>query len=701
MTLKNRLISLNAFSLFIVIVIISFVSISKMSSLSNDDLKRFEQYAFKDEKAQLKSAVNLATEATEAIYEKMKNPEYKIKKRVYELHRLITNFYNENKDKMSEKELKYAIKEIVKNTRYGKNGYFWINDMRGVIVMHPIKPQLDGKNLYNFKDPNGVRLFAKMVEVCKENGEGVVKYQWTNPKTHKIEDKISYVKLFKPFNWVIGTGVYVSDVKKQIEKDVIDVLSKMRYGKNGDGYFFAYTQKNGNTYFAFHAVKPQLNGKKTNIDAPDVKGFAFRKALIEGAKSGNNFVTYYYKKPSTGKIVKKLAYSRYIPELNWVLVSGVYLDDLYNQINAIKAKDNATLKSMIINIIVIGLILLLVTVFVTIYMLKKSVIKPIEDMSNTIKDIVNNKDFTKEIPVNSNDEISEIATNVNELITSTRNILLDMKNAIDSNFARMNRITEFAKIIANSTNKTTKTIDESSKNMSDATMKLNQNISDYSHIQELMKAINEEIETINANTAKLIDSINITTQKENEIFDGMDQLHNNISDIDNVLNIIGEIADQTNLLALNAAIEAARAGEHGRGFAVVADEVRQLAEKTQKSLNEINLTVKNITNSITNYHNMVGDNVKNFDEITNISNEVEVMVNDISKNIDNTYNKSSVTIESSKEIETDIEKINSSILDIDKLSDENAKSVETINKQIEELNNSMKELDRKINDYRV
>ena len=232
-------------------------------------------------------------------------------------------------------------------------------------------------------------------------------------------------------------------------------------------------------------------------------------------------------------------------------------------------------------------------------------------------------------------------------------------------------------------------------------MKLNQNISDYSNIQELMKAINEEIETINGNTAKLINSINVTTQKENEIFDGMNQLHNNVSDIDNVLNIIGEIADQTNLLALNAAIEAARAGEHGRGFAVVADEVRQLAEKTQKSLNEINVTVKNITNSITNYHDMVGENVKNFDGITNVSNEVEVMVKDISKNIDDTYNKSAVTIESSKEIETDIEKINSLMINIDKLSDENAKSVETINKQIEELNNSMKELDRKINDYRV
>jgi methyl-accepting chemotaxis protein len=682
-------------------IVITFISLSKISELSHDDLQRFEKYAFDTEKDKLKSIVNLATKATEAIYEKAKNPEYKIKERVHELHKLITNFYNANKNCMSEKELKNAIKEIVKSNRYGTNGYFWINDMEAVIVMHPLKPQLDGKNLYNFKDPNGVKLFAEMVDVCKKDKEGIVKYQWAYPKSDKIEDKISYVKLFEPFGWVIGTGEYVIDVKKSIEKNVVNILSNMRYGKHNDGYFFAYTKKGNDTYFAFHATKPNLNGKKTDITAPDAKGFAFREALINGARNDNNFVTYHYKKPSSSTVSKKISYSKYIPELNWVIVSGVYLDDLNTHIEIIKQNNEETLTSVIISSILLSLVLLLISIFVTVYMLKESVIKPIENMRNTIKDIVNNRDFTKVIPTNSNDEISEISENINELISSSRDILVDMKDTIDSNLSTINNITEFSKTITDSANKTTKTVDESSKKMSNTTMKLNQNINDYSLVQDSMSAINIEIDTINSNTNNLLDSINTTTQKEYEISNGIDELNNNIGAIENVLTIIGDIADQTNLLALNAAIEAARAGEHGRGFAVVADEVRQLAEKTQKSLSEINVTVKNITNSITNYHDMMGSNVKNFDEITAISNRVEEMTSDIYKNIENMYSTSSMTIKSSQEIGKDIENINSSMINIDKLAEENYKSVETINKQIAELNISMRELDRKINTYRV
>ncbi len=116
-------------------------------------------------------------------------------------------------------ESKQKAIQRIKAMRYGPEGkdYLWINDQRPYMVMHPFRPDLDGKDLSDYKDPEGKRLFVEMAKVCREKGSGYVDYMWQwKDQKEKIVPKISYVKAFEPFGWIIGTGIYIEDVRDQI-----------------------------------------------------------------------------------------------------------------------------------------------------------------------------------------------------------------------------------------------------------------------------------------------------------------------------------------------------------------------------------------------------------------------------------------------------------------------------------------------------
>ncbi|MCU7866846.1 MAG: methyl-accepting chemotaxis protein, partial [Candidatus Thiodiazotropha sp. (ex Lucinoma borealis)] len=135
---------------------------------------------------------------------------------------------------MTEEDAKKQAADAVKDLRYGDVGYFWINDTNPVMIMHPHKPALNGKRLNETKDPNGKRLFVSFVEVAQANAEGgIVDYVWPKPGQEEAQPKISYVKLYQPWGWIVGTGVYVDDINAAFLRQtttlgiVIAVLSVM------------------------------------------------------------------------------------------------------------------------------------------------------------------------------------------------------------------------------------------------------------------------------------------------------------------------------------------------------------------------------------------------------------------------------------------------------------------------------------------
>jgi signal transduction histidine kinase/FixJ family two-component response regulator len=129
------------------------------------------------------------------------------------------------KGELTLEEAQDRAKESIRSIRFGKNrdGYIWINDLEPKMLMHPIKPDLEGKNLFNYKDQNGKQFIMEMVRVIKENGEGFVDYVWPKVEGEKPSPKISYVKLYKPWGWVIGSGIYVDDVMTTVWKIVTGI----------------------------------------------------------------------------------------------------------------------------------------------------------------------------------------------------------------------------------------------------------------------------------------------------------------------------------------------------------------------------------------------------------------------------------------------------------------------------------------------
>jgi len=118
-----------------------------------------------------------------------------------------------------EEEAKEKAADLIKHLRYGPKNkdYFWINDMTPVMIMHPYKPKLIGKNLSEVKDPRGKRLFMEFVRVCKNKGEGFVEYEWPKYGSDKPQPKLSFVKLFKKWNWIIGTGIYTDSIERAVQ----------------------------------------------------------------------------------------------------------------------------------------------------------------------------------------------------------------------------------------------------------------------------------------------------------------------------------------------------------------------------------------------------------------------------------------------------------------------------------------------------
>jgi signal transduction histidine kinase len=278
-----------------------------------------------------------------------------VKNRVYEAHEMATNIYEKYKITKSKQEIFQIIKVALSGIRFNEGrGYFFIDDIYGNKLSHPIDTSIEGKNFLNYTDVNGYKFFENIVNTIKEKTERFDEYYWYKPNTNKeIERKIAFYKTFEPLNIAIGTGEYFDDFEKIIQKKALDYINLVRFGKSGYIFIINYD----GTYL--NHIRKDYIGKNylENDEVKDKKRVI--SDLINIAKNGNGFYTYIQNKPSTEYPTEKISFVQGMDDWNWLIGAGFYEDDLNQEIADVKKKLDRNYEKYALNILILGMILII------------------------------------------------------------------------------------------------------------------------------------------------------------------------------------------------------------------------------------------------------------------------------------------------------------------------------------------------------
>ncbi len=335
-------------------------------------------------------------------------------------------------------------------------------------------------------------------------------------------------------------------------------------------------------------------------------------------------------------------------------------------------------------------------------LLINSIVSPIKQLIVAAKNLTEGDgDLTIRLDVSSKDEIAEANHYINQFIEKVQTVLCGVIDTSSQNLTLSDRL---AKVVHE--------VEERSETENN---ELNAIVQDTNIIREdLVRAISEaevgkeniirsnnNLEATQKDILILVDKVQDSSQLQLELAGSLSQLSDDAAQVKDVLTVISDIAEQTNLLALNAAIEAARAGEHGRGFAVVADEVRKLAEKTQKSLTEINATVNVIVQAIVDSSQQMNQNSKEIEELAVISTQVGDKINETVNIMSQSSKMSENILDGYRDNAQKTDNIIDKIQHVSSISNDNIASIDIVAKVSSNLNEMTEKLKLRLQEFKV
>ena len=397
------------------------------------------------------------------------------------------------------------------------------------------------------------------------------------------------------------------------------------------------------------------------------------------------------------------------------LSSSYWFKTITVKINALKKIENHLSKTILIQVeelsseslshfIFTSVVSLLLIVFMLIfgYIVSHNILNKLKKLTNTSADLsVGEADLTKRFVGMGHDEIGDVAKEVNSFIRRIQNLIIEIKTIGSDNYIQSTSLQEAYEKLRQKASLRNNLITKISEISIETNVHLDNSAEKSKNILDTLQDANQQLLSSSNDMSDMNTQIEISSQNEEELSSKLVQLTQDTEQVKDVLSVISDIADQTNLLALNAAIEAARAGEHGRGFAVVADEVRKLAERTQKSLAEINATINVVIQSISETSDAMIKNAEVISKVSQMSQNVNGVILATSQEVDKITILMDLNVKNTMQDLDNMNNINNNSQMINELSKETSTIMDDVANISKSLQLHATDLDNKLNEFKT